>query len=69
MGGKVLKTHPKTVHFRHVLENEFDRVIDIATLALILVTFVWQDIFHHLQQIVPEEETSGWLLDSLDHIK
>jgi hypothetical protein len=53
MGGQVLEAHPESVHFRHVLEDEFDGVVNVATFSLILVALVWQDVFHHLQEVVP----------------
>lgn len=67
--GKMLKTHPEAVHLRHVLKNELDGVVDVAASPLILVIFVWQNIFHHLEEIVSQEESSGRLLHSLHHVE
>ena len=52
---QVLQTHPKPIHFTHVLQDEFNRVIDIASLSLVLVALVWQDVLHHLEQVVAEK--------------
>ena len=65
----MLKSHPKAVHLTHVLQDEFNRVIDIATFSLILIAFIWQDILHHLEQVVAKEEPAGRLLHALDHIE
>ena len=46
---QVLQTHPETIHLTHVLEDELNGVVDIASLSFVLIAFVWQDILHHLQ--------------------
>ena len=65
----MLQAYPKTIHLAHVLQDELNRVIDIATLAFELVALVRQDILHHLEEIVAQEQPPSWLLDTLNHIK
>ena len=65
----MLKTNPETVHLAHVLEDEFDGVVDVAAFAFKLIAFVWQDIFHHFEQVIAKEETPSRLLNAFDHIQ
>ena len=65
----MLQTHPETIHLAHVLQDELNRVIDVTALALILITAIWQDVLHHLEQVVSKEQSACWLLHAFDHVK
>ena len=65
----MLQAYPKTIHLTHVLQDELNRVIDVTTLAFELVALVRQDILHHLEEVVAQEQAPSWLLDTLNHIK
>ena len=56
----MLDPDPETVHFAHVLDYELNGVID---------SDIGQHILHHLEQVVPKEQTSQGLLDTFHHIE
>jgi len=66
---KVLETDPKSVHLAHVLEDEINRIIHIATLTFEGSVLIGKDIFHHFHEVVSQEKTAGRLLNSLDHVE
>ena len=66
---EVLQAHPEAVHLTHILEDELDGVVDVTTFALILIALIWQDIFHHFEQVVSEEKSTSRLLNTFDHIE
>jgi hypothetical protein len=57
-------THPKFVHLAKVLQDEFNRILHSATVALILTASVRQLVASNLAEIVAQEETSHRMLNS-----
>lgn len=66
---EVLESDPESVHLRHVLEDELNGIVKVATCTLVLRTLIGKDVFHHLEEVIPQEEASSGLLDTLDHLQ
>ena len=62
----MLKTNPQLVHFNEIVHDKVIRIFDCTLLGILPVgEFVSQG----LQEIVPQKESSDWILYTFDRLR